>query len=285
MAGGRPRDPIWTHFHKDERSPRRRRVTCVYCSINFAANPMRMRKHVLQCPGRRLTHDMTPLTCDDNDIALERRTILCFGDSLTWGMDPSPSFAPQRLPYEHRWTSYLSYHLEEQFVVVVDGLNERTTVFENPLCPYNVNASTQLPSILHSHAPIHTIVLQLGLCDLHMRLCTRPLDVVLGLMKVVSIIRHFASSTPILILALPVVFDNETTERWGYVNLASRCQQVNLELQKTIGGLTNNVHFIPLPTVRAGIDGIHLTNENNQRVGQIVNNAITSLFPSSSRGY
>ncbi|MFN3364549.1 MAG: arylesterase, partial [Allorhizobium sp.] len=52
------------------------------------------------------------------------RTVLCYGDSLTWGYDPA---GPGRHRFEDRWPSVLSAALGPEVNVIAEGLNGRTT--------------------------------------------------------------------------------------------------------------------------------------------------------------
>lgn len=70
------------------------------------------------------------------------RTILIFGDSNTWGFDPSTK---GRFQHDDRWTTMLTSSLNSgdvdvklsaaaiavRYHVVVEGLNGRTTVFSD----------------------------------------------------------------------------------------------------------------------------------------------------------
>ena len=51
------------------------------------------------------------------------RTVLCYGDSLTWGYDPE---GPSRHRLEDRWPSVLQAALGRGAHVVAEGLNGRT---------------------------------------------------------------------------------------------------------------------------------------------------------------
>lgn len=94
-------------------------------------------------------------------------TVLCFGDSNTWGFDPAFITAPfpRRHPLGVRWTSLLATDLGENFRVIEEGQNGRTTVHEDPL---NVarNGKEYLPACLESHKPLDIVVMMLGTNDL-----------------------------------------------------------------------------------------------------------------------
>jgi len=96
------------------------------------------------------------------------KTILCFGDSNTWGYDPDASVGspfPRRHPLETRWTGVLARELGAEWRVIEEGQNGRTTVFEDPFNAYRVGRD-YLPAALESHKPLDAVTLMLGTNDL-----------------------------------------------------------------------------------------------------------------------
>lgn len=95
------------------------------------------------------------------------KTVLCFGDSNTWGFDPASITAafPRRHPLNKRWTGVLAEILGADFRIIEEGQNGRTTVHEDPM---NIarNGRDYLPACLESHKPIDIVVLMLGTNDL-----------------------------------------------------------------------------------------------------------------------
>lgn len=61
--------------------------------------------------------------------------LLCFGDSNTWGFDPTSitEIFPRRHPAQVRWTGVLAVELGAGFRVIEEGQNGRTTVHDDPL--------------------------------------------------------------------------------------------------------------------------------------------------------
>ena len=58
------------------------------------------------------------------------KTILCYGDSNTYGYNPSNGF---RYPEGIRWTCRLAKLLGEEYRVIEEGCNGRTTVYDDPI--------------------------------------------------------------------------------------------------------------------------------------------------------
>ena len=89
------------------------------------------------------------------------KTILCFGDSITWGYNPKDGtrFAP-----EDRWPRALEAALQGRVRVVEEGLNARTIATDDPARPYR-NGLAMLPPLLESHAPLDVVAVMLGTND------------------------------------------------------------------------------------------------------------------------
>lgn len=98
----------------------------------------------------------------------EPRTVLCFGDSLTWGFDPRGGEDFVRYGFTERWTRRLQAELGSSYYVIEDGLNGRTTVFDDPVLG-GMSGLDQLPTALKTHMPLHLAVILLGTNDVKTR--------------------------------------------------------------------------------------------------------------------
>lgn len=92
------------------------------------------------------------------------RTIVCFGDSNTWGYVPGSN--GERFPHEIRWPVRLANALGEEFEVISEGLNGRTAAFERPDSEGRNGLQYLLPC-LQSHAPVDLVVIFLGTNDVN----------------------------------------------------------------------------------------------------------------------
>ena len=89
-------------------------------------------------------------------------SILCYGDSNTWGYEAS---SQERLGRWDRWPGVLQRELGDDVHVIEEGQNGRTTVFD---VPFNAgrNGLTFLPVALATHHPVDAVVIDLGTNDL-----------------------------------------------------------------------------------------------------------------------
>ena len=98
-------------------------------------------------------------------------TIVCFGDSNTWGCVPRTdlSLPPQRHPRGDRWPDVLAAHLGDGVSVIPEGLNGRTTCFDDPIEGDDRNGRRSLIPCLETHHPIDLLIIMLGVNDLKAR--------------------------------------------------------------------------------------------------------------------
>lgn len=90
------------------------------------------------------------------------KTILCYGDSNTFGYRPEDGM---RFGRGVRWPGKLQELLGDGYHVVEEGCNGRTTVFEEPGEEWKCGLSYLRPC-LNSHKPLDLVVFMLGSNDL-----------------------------------------------------------------------------------------------------------------------
>ena len=93
------------------------------------------------------------------------KTIVCFGDSNTWGYEPGSNHG--RLPRDARWPVRLQRALGEDFEVIAEGLNGRTAAVESPV-EDGRNALPYFLPCLRSHKPLDLVVIFLGTNDVEL---------------------------------------------------------------------------------------------------------------------
>jgi lysophospholipase L1-like esterase len=92
------------------------------------------------------------------------RTVVCFGDSNTWGYIPGTE--GDRFPREVRWPNQLQGLLGASWEVIAEGLGGRTATIERPDSEGRNGLPYLLPC-LHSHAPVDAVVIFLGTNDVN----------------------------------------------------------------------------------------------------------------------
>ena len=132
------------------------------------------------------------------------KTILAFGDSLTFGADPHTTGG--RHAYEDRWPTRLEAGLGGKARVIAEGLGGRTTVFDDFSSPADRNGARILPTLLQSHAPLDVVVIMLGTNDMKQYICGSALGAAMGMKRLAEIVRAHPYTTggaPQVVLVSP----------------------------------------------------------------------------------
>jgi len=91
------------------------------------------------------------------------KRILCYGDSNTWGYIPGT--IRERYEPDVRWTGVAQKLLGSDYLLIEEGLNGRTTVYDNPCKPWE-NGMDMLPGMLITQKPLDLAIFMLGTNDL-----------------------------------------------------------------------------------------------------------------------
>jgi lysophospholipase L1-like esterase len=131
------------------------------------------------------------------------KTVLCYGDSNTWGYEPASG---DRFSEDVRWTGVLARELGSEFRVIEEGLNARTTVREDPVEEYK-NGKDYLRPCLESHRPLDVVIVALGVNDLKARFFASASDAADGAGILVTIAQRSGAgpdgSPPAVLLMAP----------------------------------------------------------------------------------
>ncbi|TNM62170.1 SGNH/GDSL hydrolase family protein [Aliirhizobium smilacinae] len=199
------------------------------------------------------------------------RTVLCFGDSLTWGYNPE---GPGRHAFEDRWPSVLGAALGPGVSVIAEGLNGRTTGYDDNLADCDRNGVKNLPTVLHTHMPLDLVVIMLGTNDMKPVIAGTAHAARAGIQRLVGLIRHheysFGYDAPdVLIVSPPSLC--ETADP-----IFSAIFRDSIEESAMLASLYRDLAddlgcgFFDAGSVArtSSIDGVHLTAEGTRAIGR-----------------
>jgi lysophospholipase L1-like esterase len=201
------------------------------------------------------------------------KTILAFGDSLTWGFE-AETF--KRHPFECRWPNALAEKLGEGYRVIAEGLNGRTTVHDDNLVDELRNGSKALPMLLSSHQPLDLVIIALGTNDLKHPWWSRACDAKRGVQRLVEITQRFpyavgVSEPKILVVAPPAVIHTENADFDKMFSHGIKESQKFGEEYRLLRNTHGVEVFEAAKIVEADPrDGIHLDAENTKKLGEAV---------------
>ena len=206
------------------------------------------------------------------------RTILCYGDSNTWGYDPATG---ERFGPDGRWPGVLARELGEGYRVIEEGLNGRTTVWDDPIDAHR-NGREYLVPCLESHAPLDLVVIALGVNDLKARLALSASDIADGAGALVETVQRSATgpdggAPAVLLLAPPPVGDlGDSSEMFEGAREKSRGfpKQYARVADKYGCGLLDLAGVVS----PSAIDGVHFEAEEHEKIGREVGKRVKGVL-------
>ncbi len=208
------------------------------------------------------------------------KTIVCFGDSNTWGYNPATA---TRYAKALRWPSVFASALEAKvpggFEVIAEGQNGRTTVWEDPVG--QKKGSHYLLPCLESHKPVDLVVIMLGTNDLKHRFGLSSWDVAKGMVYLADLVKvsEFGpeNKAPAVLLVAPPPFAAMS----GFAQDFEGGAEKSLTLGRDIGALaaTKGIRFFDAGTVirSSDRDGIHLDPEEHEKLGKTLAELLPEL--------
>lgn len=136
------------------------------------------------------------------------KTILCFGDTNTWGVNPVDE---SRLAFDKRWTGILTKELSPAIRVIEEGQCGRTTVCDDPV-DLHKNGLLYLMPCLDGHRPLDLVVIMLGTVQLKGRFNQSAEDIALGLERVIQAVKASGAGvdgkSPRILVISPIKIGN-----------------------------------------------------------------------------
>lgn len=134
---------------------------------------------------------------------MAEKTILCYGDSNTYGYDPTTRL---RFSSDIRWTGRLGRILGPGFRIIEEGCNGRTTMYDYPDESWK-NGLHYLRPCLNSHKPLDIVILMLGTNDLKEIFHASAQEIAENAGRLAAVIQEFTAekqgSVPQIILVSP----------------------------------------------------------------------------------
>ncbi|HHU68943.1 MAG TPA: SGNH/GDSL hydrolase family protein [Thermoanaerobacterales bacterium] len=205
------------------------------------------------------------------------KTILCYGDSNTWGYNPDGT---GRYPKHIRWTSILQSELGDGYDVIPEGLNGRTTVWNDPVRGEYRNGKAYLLPCLHTHKPIDLVILFLGGNDLKCRFSVTPFEIAQSIEMLVNIIKKsetgpdMESPEILVIIPPPILIPKKAREELDYLIpvYEEAIEKIKLFPKEFTRVLKGQCHLLDSSKLikTSEIDGMHLDPESHAILGKEV---------------
>lgn len=197
------------------------------------------------------------------------KSVLCYGDSNTWGHIPGTG---KRFPRSVRWPGVLQAELGAAFYVIEEGLNGRTTVWDDPIEEHK-NGKTYLKPCLETHKPLDLVILMLGTNDLKKRFSLSAFDIAAGAGRLVHVIQTSQTgpddgAPKVLLVAPPPL--GELKEDFEYMFEGAHAKVGDFPLRFRQVSIEHGCAFFDAATIIAPspLDGLHLDEQGQRLLGQ-----------------
>lgn len=207
------------------------------------------------------------------------RTILCYGDSNTWGYDPASG---RRFPPDVRWTGAMARELGEQYRVIEEGLNGRTTRWDDPI-ETGRNGLTYLAPCLESHQPLDMVLIMLGTNDLKQRFNLSASDIAESAGGLAGLAKHVAHNAagqaPRVLLIAPPAVSTLTDFDSMFAGAEVKSRLFSRYFRMAAGW--HEVSFLDAGALIecSPLDGIHFEPDAHKILGLALANEVRNAFP------
>lgn len=210
------------------------------------------------------------------------KRIVCFGDSNTWGYNPLNG---ERYPENIRWPSVMANMLGMEYSVIEEGLNGRTTVFNDPVEDFR-NGSDYIIPCLNTNKPVDLVILMLGTNDMKSIFNANPFFITKGMAKLVDMVQKSESgkngTSPKILVAAPIeigknIMKCDTAEYFHQhaPDISRMLQQYYMEMAQEYGCEYINAAQHAKPSE---IDCVHMDEESHMRLAQAMARKIKEII-------
>ncbi|RYG86825.1 MAG: hydrolase [Alphaproteobacteria bacterium] len=212
------------------------------------------------------------------------RTVLCFGDSNTYGAVPTLArtgrhrYAPDR-----RWPGIMRRQLGAGWEVIEEGHPSRTTLRDDPIEGEHKNGLRALPVCLESHMPLDLVILMLGTNDLKHRFTATPSDISESIEVLINTIKRSeagpAGAEPAIIAVAPAPMQEVDWLAEMFLGGAAK----SLRLPELLRGVAKRTGtgFVDAGAFveSSAVDGIHLDSDAHRILGLELARTVKAAFP------
>lgn len=204
-----------------------------------------------------------------------KRSILCYGDSNTWGCVPGS--AVERFPVHVRWPGIISKLLRADIRVIEEGLCGRTAITDNPVesaSGIERNGFKTFGAVLDTHSPLDLVVIMLGTNDLRHASKLTAYDIAEGVAALAEMARsplfgpELSTSPDVLVVCPPTIWEVESV--FGQRFLGGR--ETSMELREAFRRMSRryklSVIYADDFVQSDPSDGLHLSAESHGILGQ-----------------
>lgn len=217
--------------------------------------------------------------------------ILAYGDSITWGFVPKVNPPSTRFAPEDQWPGALQKELGDNYQVISEGLNGRTTDAKDPgasISGAQLDGSAYLPACLNSHLPLDLVIIMLGTNDLKPVFNRTPMRIAIGAAHLIDLVNtlnggvgtNYKNPKVLLVCPPPLNPEIEKGPVFGEMFKGGLEKSQKLpELYEAVAKM-GGAEFLNAGSIVStdGVDGLHLTAESERKLGGAIAAKVKEMF-------
>lgn len=217
------------------------------------------------------------------------RTVVCFGDSNTYGAVPTLARTGRhRFAANRRWPGVMRRQLGAGWTVIEEGHPSRTTVWSDPIEGAHKNGLTALPISLDSHMPVDLVILMLGTNDLKHRFSAMAGDIADSIEVLIKAVRNSEAGPggqgpEVLVVCPPPI---QEVDWFGEMFAGGAAKSAELGVRIGQAAARQGVAYVDAGTIveTSTVDGIHLESDLHRILGLALAKAVEAVFARVRKG-
>ncbi len=206
------------------------------------------------------------------------KTIICYGDSNTWGYNPATQ---GRYDRDSRWPGVLRNALGEGYLVIEEGLNGRTTVWDDPIEGYKNGKEYFIPC-LETHKPLDLVIIMLGTNDLKKRFSLSASDIADGAGALVKIARQSETgpdeNAPKILLLAPPPVAKLTEFAEMFEGSEAKSQKLGQRYRQVAEEFRCEFLDTSEVIISSDVDGIHFDVDEHRKLGEALASCVRNIL-------
>ena len=201
------------------------------------------------------------------------KSILCFGDSNTYGVNPENN---GRFDRTERWTGRLQSLLGPDYYVIEEGYKGRTTCFADDSDPFRSGIKV-LDLIMKTHSPLDLVIVMLGTNDFKTQFNMTAKVSAHALKKIVEKIKSYGAQ---VLIVSPIMLgaDIENSNFWELDRHSAEEIQKTPDFYSRVASLTGSAFFDASTVASTGSDSLHMNAQGHKALAAALYEQVKTIL-------
>ena len=201
------------------------------------------------------------------------KSILCFGDSNTYGVNPENN---GRFDRTERWTGRLQSLLGPDYYVIEEGYKGRTTCFADDSDPFRSGIKV-LDLIMKTHSPLNLVIVMLGTNDFKTQFNMTAKVSAHALKKIVEKIKSYGAQ---VLIVSPIMLgsDIENSNFWELDRHSAEEIKKTPDFYSRVASLSGSAFFDASTVASTGPDSLHMNAQGHKALAAALYEQVKTIL-------